>query len=57
MTYIDIVNDSRFNELLKKYMNENSEFDYREYFEHFIENLDKKEILIPVLGNTGRRKK
>lgn len=35
MTYIDIVNDSRFNELLKKYMNENSEFDYREYFEHF----------------------
>ncbi|MDU5723534.1 dynamin family protein [Clostridium butyricum] len=56
MTYIDIVNDSRFNELLKKYMNENSEFDYREYFEHFIENLDKKEILIPVLGIQGAGK-
>ena len=56
MTYIDIINDSRFNELLRKYMNENAEFDYREYFEHFKENLDKKEIFIPVLGIQGAGK-
>lgn len=56
MTYIDIINDSRFNELLRKYMNENTEFDYKEYFEHFIENLNKKEIFIPVLGIQGAGK-
>lgn len=56
MTYIDIINDSRFNELLKKYMNENHEFNYKEYFKHFIENLDKKEIFVPVLGIQGAGK-
>ncbi|WP_294376248.1 dynamin family protein [uncultured Clostridium sp.] len=56
MTYIDIIDDSRFNELLKKYMNENTEFDYREYFKHFKENLNKKEILVPVLGIQGAGK-
>lgn len=56
MTYIDIIDDSRFNELLKKYMNENAEFDYREYFKHFKENLNKKEILVPVLGIQGAGK-
>lgn len=56
MTYIDIINDSRFNELLRKYMNENAEFDYREYFEHFKDNLDKKQIFIPVLGIQGAGK-
>ncbi|MGN0144690.1 MAG: dynamin family protein [Clostridium sp.] len=56
MTYIDIINDSKFNELLEKYMNENYEFDYKEYFSHFIDNLNKKEIFVPVLGIQGAGK-
>lgn len=56
MKYIDIINDSRFNELLERYMNENYEFDYKEYFNHFIENLNKKEIFVPVLGIQGAGK-
>ncbi len=56
MTYIDIINDSRFNELLRKYMSENTEFNYKQYFEHLTENLNKKEIFIPVLGIQGAGK-
>ena len=56
MNYIDLIDDSRFNELLKKYMNENHDFDYKEYFDHFVENLSKKEIFVPVLGIQGAGK-
>lgn len=56
MTYVEIVKDERFNELLRKYMNDNSDIDYVKYLEHFINNMDKKEIFIPVLGIQGAGK-
>ena len=57
MTYIDLINDDRFNLLLEKYMNnESAGIDYKEYFKHFIENMNKSEIVIPVLGIQGAGK-
>ena len=57
MTYIDLINDDRFNLLLEKYMNnEGAGIDYKEYFKHFIENMNKSEIVIPVLGIQGAGK-
>ena len=57
MTYMDLIQDQRFNRLLEKYLNnENQGIDYREYFKHFIENLNKKEIIVPVLGIQGAGK-
>ena len=57
MTYIDLINDDRFNLLLEKYMNnESAGIDYKEYFKHFIENMNKTEIVIPVLGIQGAGK-
>lgn len=57
MTYIDLINDDRFNLLLEKYMNnESAGIDYKEYFNHFIENMNKTEIVIPVLGIQGAGK-
>ena len=57
MTYMDLIQDKRFNGLLEKYLNnENQGMNYREYFKHFIENLNKKEIIVPVLGIQGAGK-
>ena len=57
MTYMDLIQDHRFNKLLEKYLNnENQGIDYKEYFKHFIENLNKKEIIVPVLGIQGAGK-
>lgn len=57
MTYMDLIQDERFNKLLDKYLNsENQGIDYKEYFKHFIENLNKKEIIVPVLGIQGAGK-
>lgn len=57
MTYIDLINDKRFNYLLEKYMNsESAGIDYKNYFKHFIENMNKSEIVIPVLGIQGAGK-
>jgi len=57
MTYMDLIKDERFNKLLEKYLNnENNGVDYKEYFKHFIENLNKKEIIVPVLGIQGAGK-
>ena len=57
MTYIDLINDDRFNFLLEKYMNsESAGINYKDYFEHFIENMNKNEIVIPVLGIQGAGK-
>ena len=57
MTYMDLIQDDRFNRLLEKYLNnENQGIDYKEYFKHFIENLNKKEIIVPVLGIQGAGK-
>lgn len=57
MTYMDLINNEKFNLLLDKYMkDEDQEIDYREYFKHFIENLNKTEIVIPILGIQGAGK-
>lgn len=57
MTYMDLIQDERFNRLLEKYLkSENQGIDYKEYFKHFIENLNKKEIIVPVLGIQGAGK-
>lgn len=57
MAYMDLIQDERFNELVEKYLNsENQGIDYRGYFKHFIENLNKKEIIVPVLGIQGSGK-
>jgi len=57
MTYMDLIQDERFNKLLDKYLNsENQAIDYKEYFKHFNENLNKKEIIVPVLGIQGAGK-
>ena len=57
MTYMDLIQDERFNGLLEKYLkSENQGVDYKEYFNHFIENLNKKEIIVPVLGIQGAGK-
>lgn len=57
MTYLELINDERFNFLLEKYMNnESAGIDYKEYFKHFVENMDKGEIVIPVLGIQGAGK-
>ncbi|WP_160690560.1 dynamin family protein [Clostridium sp. C2-6-12] len=57
MAYIDLIRDKRFNDLLEKYLNRESQgVDYKEYFKHFFENLNKKEIIVPVLGIQGAGK-
>ena len=57
MTYMDLIQDERFSRLLEKYLNRESQgIDYKEYFKHFIENLNKKEIIVPVLGIQGAGK-
>ena len=57
MQYMDLIQDKRFNGLLEKYLNnENQGMNHREYFKHFIENLNKKEIIVPVLGIQGAGK-
>ena len=57
MTYIDLIQDERFNKLLEKYLNrEGQGVDYKEYFKHFFDNLNKKEIIVPVLGIQGAGK-
>ena len=57
MIYMDLIQDERFNKLLEKYLNnENNGVDYKEYFKHFIENINKKEIIVPVLGIQGAGK-
>ncbi|AOR23465.1 dynamin family protein [Clostridium taeniosporum] len=56
MKYVDLINDSRFDFLLDKYLNKDNSVNYIEYFNHFIDNLDKKEIIIPVLGIQGAGK-
>lgn len=57
MTYIDLIQDYRFNNLLDKYLNnQNQGIDYKEYFNHFKENLNKNEIIVPVLGIQGAGK-
>ncbi|MBY7007108.1 dynamin family protein [Clostridium botulinum] len=56
MKYVDLINDSRFNFLLEKYFNKDNTVNYIEYFNHFIDNLNDKEIIIPVLGIQGAGK-
>ncbi len=56
MKYVDLINDSRFNFLLEKYLNKDNTVNYIEYFNHFIDNLNEKEIIIPVLGIQGAGK-
>ena len=57
MVYSDLIQDCNFNLLLEKYLNNKEEgIDYREYFDHFIENINKKEIIVPVLGIQGAGK-
>lgn len=57
MTYINLIEDERFYSLLEKYLNNDKQgIDYNRYFEHFIENLNKKEIIVPVLGIQGAGK-
>lgn len=57
MTYIDLIQDESFNKLLEKYLNrEGQGVDYKEYFKHFFDNLNKKEIIVPVLGIQGAGK-
>jgi hypothetical protein len=57
MTYIELIQDERFNRLLEKYLNNgNSGINYKEHFNHFIENINKKEIIVPVLGIQGSGK-
>jgi hypothetical protein len=57
MSYINLIEDMRFYKLLEKYLNnENQGINYNEYFKHFIENLSKKEIIVPVLGIQGAGK-
>lgn len=57
MTYINLIEDERFYNLLEKYLNNDKQgIDYNRYFEHFIENLNKKEIIVPVLGIQGAGK-
>ncbi|NFS82340.1 dynamin family protein [Clostridium botulinum] len=56
MKYVGLINDSRFNFLLEKYLNKDNTVNYIEYFNHFIDNLNDKEIIIPVLGIQGAGK-
>ncbi|EKQ55214.1 MULTISPECIES: dynamin family protein [unclassified Clostridium] len=56
MAYIDLIKDERFNRLIEKYLNNNQEINYTEYFNHFVENLNKREIIVPVLGIQGAGK-
>ena len=57
MVYVDLIQDMRFNNLVEKYLNKESYgVDYKEYFKHFFENLNKKEIIVPVLGIQGAGK-
>lgn len=57
MTYMDLIQDERFNRLLEKYLSSESQgIDYKEYFKHFTENLNRKEIIVPVLGIQGAGK-
>ncbi|BCZ45390.1 hypothetical protein psyc5s11_14570 [Clostridium gelidum] len=57
MAYMDLIQDEKFNKLVEKYLkSENQGTDYKEYFNHFIENLNKKEIIVPVLGIQGAGK-
>lgn len=57
MAYVNLIKDERFYGLLEKYLNnENQGIDYKKYFQHFIENLNKKEIVVPVLGIQGAGK-
>ena len=57
MAYMDLIQDDKFNKLVEKYLkSENQGIDYTEYFKHFIENLNKKEIIVPVLGIQGAGK-
>ncbi|HCW52988.1 MAG TPA: dynamin family protein [Clostridium sp.] len=57
MAYIDLINDKRFNYLLEKYMNsESAGIDYKNYFKHFVENMNKSEIIILVLVIQGAGK-
>jgi chorismate mutase len=57
MTYINLIEDERFYNLIEKYLNNDKQgLDYNRYFEHFIENLNKKEIMFPFLGIQGAGK-
>lgn len=57
MTYIELIQDVRFNYLLEKYLNNQSQgVDYKEYFKHFAENLNRNEIVVPILGIQGAGK-
>ncbi len=56
MGYMNLINDERFYGLLEKYLTDTQGINYKEYFNHFIENLDKKEIIVPVLGIQGAGK-
>lgn len=55
MTYIDLIKDNRFNKLLEKYLNNESQ-GIKDYFNHFTENINKSEIIVPVLGIQGAGK-
>lgn len=57
MRYIDLINNSKFNELIEKYLNNVIDgIDTKEYFKHFTENLKNQEIIVPVLGIQGAGK-
>ncbi|QAA31322.1 dynamin family protein [Clostridium manihotivorum] len=57
MRYIDLINNSKFNELIERYLNNVIDgIDAKEYFKHFTENLKNQEIIVPVLGIQGAGK-
>lgn len=57
MSCIDLIQNPKFKYLLDKYLNyEGQEINYMDYFNHFVDNLRKNEIIIPVLGIQGAGK-
>ncbi|AQR96826.1 dynamin family protein [Clostridium saccharoperbutylacetonicum] len=56
MSYMNLIEDERFYGLLEKYLHNDQGVNYKEFFYHFLENLNRKEIIVPVLGIQGAGK-
>ncbi|WP_238916446.1 dynamin family protein [Clostridium sp. YIM B02555] len=56
MSYMNLIEDERFYGLLEKYLHNDQGVNYKEFFNHFLENLNRKEIIVPVLGIQGAGK-
>jgi hypothetical protein len=53
---MNLIEDERFYGLLEKYLHNDQGVNYKEFFNHFLENLNRKEIIVPVLGIQGAGK-